>query len=83
MTFSVRTDRQLIRAGASSTRYVMVSGVAPDAPRRAERLPVNVALILDRSGSMDGAHKFDLARTAVEQAAADAASGRPLRARRL
>lgn len=68
MTFSVRTDRQLIRAGASSTRYVMVSGVAPDAPRRAERLPVNVALILDRSGSMDGAQKFDLARTAVEQA---------------
>lgn len=68
MTISITTDRQLIRAGASSARYVMVSGVAPEAPERAERLPVNVALILDRSGSMDGARKFDLARQAVEQA---------------
>lgn len=65
MTFAIRTDRQLIRAGASSARYVMVSGIAPDAPERSERLPVNVALILDRSGSMDGA-KFVLARQAVE-----------------
>ena len=65
MAFAIRTDRQLIRAGASSARYVMVSGIAPDAPERSERLPVNVALILDRSGSMDGA-KFALARQAVE-----------------
>ncbi len=68
MTFSIATDRLLIRAGASSTRYVMVSGVAPEAPQRGERLPVNIALILDRSGSMDGARKFELAREAVEQA---------------
>ena len=52
MTLVIRTDRQLIRAEASSTRYLMVSFVAPEAPARAERLPVNVALILDRSGSM-------------------------------
>ena len=65
MAFAIRTDRQLIRAGASSARYVMVSGVAPDAPARSERLPVNIALVLDRSGSMDGA-KFVLARQAVE-----------------
>lgn len=68
MTFSIRADRQLIRAGASSVRYVMVSGVAPEAPRRGVRLPVNIALVLDRSGSMDGARKFVLAREAVEQA---------------
>ena len=68
MTFSIRTDRQLVRAGASSTRYVMVSGVAPDAPPRGNRLPVNVALILDRSGSMAGTRKIELAREAVEQA---------------
>jgi Ca-activated chloride channel homolog len=68
MTLSVRTDRQLIRAGASSSRYVLVTYIAPEAPPRAERLPVNVALVLDRSGSMSGARKFVLAREAVEQA---------------
>ena len=68
MTMTIRTDRQLIRAGASSARFVLVDFVAPEAPRRANRLPVNVALILDRSGSMSGARKFELAREAVEQA---------------
>ena len=67
MQLSLRTDRQLIRAGASSTRYLMISLTAPVAPPRAERPPVNVGLVLDRSGSMDGDRKFALARDAVEQ----------------
>jgi Ca-activated chloride channel family protein len=67
MTLTIRTDRQLIRAHASSSRYVLVTCTAPEAPARAERLPVNVALVLDRSGSMSGARKFVLARDAVEQ----------------
>lgn len=61
------TDRTLIRAGAESVRYVKVSFVAPPSPRRAERWPVNVALVLDRSGSMSG-RKIELARDAVMQA---------------
>ncbi|MGI9076884.1 MAG: vWA domain-containing protein [Gemmatimonadaceae bacterium] len=68
MTLSLRTDRRLIRSQASSARYLLVSFTAPEPPPRAERLPVNVALILDRSGSMAGARKFALARDAVEQA---------------
>lgn len=73
MTLSVKADRSLIRAQASSTRYLLVEAVAPTAPARAERngharMPVNVALVLDRSGSMAGASKFPLARRAVEQA---------------
>src|SRR6476661_2894775 len=67
MQLSLRTDRQLIRAGARSTRYLMISLTAPVAPPRTERPPVNVGLVLDRSGSLGGERKFTLARDAVEQ----------------
>jgi Ca-activated chloride channel family protein len=63
----LRADRDLIRARGSSVRYLLASITAPAAPRRAERLPVNIALILDRSGSMDGENKFPLAVEAVKQ----------------
>ena len=65
---SLRTDRALVRAESRSRRWLLVSIAAPEAPPRAERLPVNVALVLDRSGSMAGARKFELAREATEQA---------------
>lgn len=68
MTVSLRTDRKLIRAQASSTRYVLFTVDAPEAPARADRLPINVALVLDRSGSMGGERKFVLARQAVKAA---------------
>lgn len=67
MTLSIRTDRQLIRATARSNRYVLLRFTAPEAPRSANRRPVNVAFVLDRSGSMSGANKFPLARQAIEQ----------------
>jgi Ca-activated chloride channel homolog len=67
MRIEARQDRTLIRSGASSTRYALVSLRAPAAPPRTGRIPVNVALVLDRSGSMGGA-KIQLARQAVEQA---------------
>ena len=67
MTLDVRTDRSLIRADASSTRYVLVRMTAPAARERKVRLPVNIAIVLDRSGSMEGERKFALARQAVEQ----------------
>ena len=68
MTISLRTDRHLIRANARSERHLLVGIVAPIAEPRAGRQPVSIALVLDRSGSMDGERKFDLARDAVEQA---------------
>ncbi len=67
MNLSVRTDRRLVRAQAHSTRYALVSFDAPVAPEKAGRRPVNVALVLDRSGSMGG-EKIRLAREAVRQA---------------
>jgi Ca-activated chloride channel family protein len=68
MHISIQTDRSLLRAAARSTRNLLISLTAPTAAARAERLAVSVALVLDRSGSMDGERKFELAREAVEQA---------------
>jgi Ca-activated chloride channel family protein len=68
MQMLLRTDRHLLRATARSTRYLLVSLSAPTAPPREGRLPVHAAIVLDRSGSMSGESKFDLAREAVEQA---------------
>jgi hypothetical protein len=45
----------------------MLSLTAPTAPPRANRLPVDAGLVLDRSGSMDGERRFELARQAVEE----------------
>jgi Ca-activated chloride channel family protein len=69
MTFDVRQDRAYLRAPARSTRFLVVRLVAPDARSRSERLPVNVALVLDRSGSMGGS-KIRLAKQAVDRAIA-------------
>jgi Ca-activated chloride channel family protein len=63
----IETDRALIVANAESTRFLTVEITAPEKPGKAERTPVNVALVLDRSGSMGG-QKIELAREAVAQA---------------
>jgi len=67
MTLSIQTDRALIRADARSTRYILARVTAPRAEARATRLPVNVAIVLDRSGSMGGERKFSIAADAVRQ----------------
>jgi Ca-activated chloride channel family protein len=64
--FTVRADRQLIRAGARSRRFLLAEIQAPEAPNRPGRLPVNLAFVLDRSGSMGG-EKIAHAREAVLQ----------------
>lgn len=67
MSLTVRADRSLIRSAGGSVRHVLAEVAAPDAPSRTARPPVNVSLVLDRSGSM-GAEKIVLARQAVEHA---------------
>jgi len=68
MTVSVRADRRYIRTGYRSNRFLLVEVVAPAAVRRETgRPPVNLAFVLDRSGSMSGA-KIATARQAVEEA---------------
>ena len=67
-TLRLRADRELIRARGNSVRYLLASITAPAAPTRENRMPVNITLVLDRSGSMQGENKFPLAVNAVEQA---------------
>ena len=65
MNFNVRTDRNLIRPAYKSNRFVLAEIVAPPARREHGRPPVNLAFVLDRSGSMNG-DKIRLAKQAVE-----------------
>ena len=61
------TDRRLIRANGRSRRFVLAEITAPAAEQRPERLPVNLAFILDRSGSMSG-EKIALAKQTITTA---------------
>src|SRR4029079_14878774 len=63
----VRQDRHLIRPNAHSKRFVRVRIEAPRATTERTRPPVNLAMVVDRSGSMSGA-KLRVAKAAVEEA---------------
>jgi Ca-activated chloride channel family protein len=60
-------DREVLLAGPSQTAVIKVTLDAPALPRETERSPVNLALVLDRSGSMSGS-KIDKAREAAIEA---------------
>jgi len=57
-------DRTVLPAGQSEKTVVKISLDVPEIPREAERPPVNLALVLDRSGSMSG-EKIAKAREAA------------------
>ena len=63
---TVAQDRRLIRARWHSKRYVIARITAPASRGDHERPPVNLAFVLDRSGSMSG-QKIRLAAQAVEE----------------
>ncbi len=62
----VAADRRLIRSRWHSTRFVVARVQAPVAQTSEQRPPVNLAFVLDRSGSMGGP-KLRLAAQAVEE----------------
>jgi len=76
--YDVRPEGRLVQAlpiGAeegvpeSSTVYAVIDIHAPERDQKAERRPLNLSLVLDRSGSMSG-EKIRLAREAALQAIA-------------
>lgn len=67
MNVQVRLDRSSVPAGEATVRYALVTLQAPPAARRHARRAVNIAFVLDRSGSM-AVRKLILARQAVSEA---------------
>jgi Ca-activated chloride channel homolog len=65
--FTVRQDRRLIRTTSHSRRFVLARLVAPQVAVARTRPPVNLAIVLDRSGSMSGP-KLHVAKAAVAEA---------------
>ena len=64
MQIDARLDRALVRTRWASSRYVLLELTAPARQTTTPRQPLNLALVLDRSGSMAGP-KLELARRAA------------------
>lgn len=67
MQIETLVDRALIPAGRPSVRHLLLRLEVPEKPRSRDRRPVNLALVLDRSGSMNG-EKILLAKRATVEA---------------
>jgi len=65
VTCKVELDRGVLPAGASQRAVVKVSLDAPLLREKAERPPVNLAIVLDRSGSMGSGNKLEKAKEAA------------------
>jgi len=65
VTISARWDKKLIPAGQSSQRNLLLEITAPPKPEQnGSRPPINLALVIDRSGSMGGS-RIEAARAAA------------------
>ena len=64
MKLNATVDRRLVPAAETSDRYLRVQIHAPEQSSSRSRLPLNLALVIDRSGSMSGS-KLEKAKEAA------------------
>jgi Ca-activated chloride channel homolog len=67
MSLTLAQDRKLVRDTSPCTRYLLATIQAPEQDDAAPRAPLNVAMVIDRSGSMAG-EKIIQARQAASYA---------------
>jgi Ca-activated chloride channel family protein len=67
LTFQAELSHPLLPAGEKQTAYLKVSVTGGNIPDESLRAPINLAIVLDRSGSMSGA-KMERAREAAKLA---------------
>ena len=65
--YTIETDRAVLPAGAPENTVLKITLTAPEAPPETARTPVNLCIVLDRSGSMSGG-KIEHAREAAIEA---------------
>ncbi len=66
LEFTARLDQSTLLAGSDEDRYLVITVTAPE-PEAGRRMPVDVAVVMDTSGSMSGWHKIDYARLAARE----------------
>lgn len=65
LSLDVRMDRSAVLQHGDNIRYVVVTVTAPDLDR--ERVPVDIAMVVDTSGSMGREGKIEAARAAADE----------------
>lgn len=64
MKIVANLDRRLVPSNDTVERYLRIEVTAPEAVKTTTRLPLNLALVIDRSGSMEGT-KLEKAKEAA------------------
>ncbi len=68
LTFDVRTENRTVLIPGPGDGTIQIQVIAPDVPEiRTDRPRLNLALVIDRSGSMAEARKLDFVKTAAHQ----------------